>query len=289
MDYIEHTPPSDLRRYVQCLWLLRDDAPEEDVQVIYPDGRCELLAELGVPLRLRGVDGQIRSDQPLCFAAQQSGPIRLQAGGTIFCIGVRLQPTASALVAGRRLPGLRDHAPDLHTLDAAFALKFGAAARTCATAGSQQPLWDLLRERCASFSLDSLIEQAIVKLDTLEGDLRINELARQLDISPRSLQVRFLAAVGLTPKEYARVRRLQALLRTLDAEATDIAAAATLHGYTDQAHATHDLVSWTGFTPGRLVRALRNDRCSDDAVRLAAAFLRGTSTTRVRQVLRAPM
>ena len=280
MDYFEHPAPDELRRHVQCLWWLRDEAPGNDVQVIYPDGRCELIAELGVPLHLHGADGRIRSDLPFCFAAQQCGPIRLQAIGAVFCIGVRLQPAASALVAGPRLPGLRDQAPDLYTLDAAFAEVFSTAARASAASGSPEPLWQILRERCAGFSLDERIEQAVAALDAIEGDLRIAELARRVGISLRALQTRFLAAVGMTPKEYARVRRLQALLRTLDGEAASIASAAARHGYSDQAHATHELLHWTGVTPGRLAHALRSDRGSSDALQLAAAFVRGTSADR---------
>ena len=277
MDYREHPAPDDLRRHVQCLWWLRDEAPGHEVQVIYPDGRCELLAELGVPLHLHGADGRIRSDLPFCFAAQQCGPIRLRAVGPVFCIGVRLQPAASALIACARLPGLCDQAPDLYTLDAFFAETFSAAARASAVSNTPEPLWQVLRDRCASFALDERVEQAVAQLDAMEGDLRIAELARRLGMSQRGLQSRFLAAVGMTPKEYARVRRLQALLRTLDGETMTIATAAARHGYSDQAHATHDLVRWTGVTPARLVHALRDDRGSDNALRLAAAFVRGTS------------
>ncbi|MDZ5830828.1 AraC family transcriptional regulator [Stenotrophomonas maltophilia] len=251
MDYREHPAPDDLRRHVQCLWWLRDEAPGHDVQVIYPDGRCELLAELGVPLHLHGADGRIRSDLPFCFAAQQCGPIRLQAVGPVFCIGVRMQPAASALIAGVRLPGLRDQAPDLYTLDAFFAETFSAAARASAASGTPEPLWQVLRDRCAGFALDERIELAVAEL-----------------------------AVGMTPKEYARVCRLQALLRTLDGETMTIASAAARHGYSDQAHATHDLVRWTGVTPGRLVHALRGDRGSNNALRLAAAFVRGSGVAR---------
>lgn len=277
MDYIEHPPPPDLQRHVQCLWVLRDETPGDEVQVIYPDGCCELLAELGVPLRFHGADGQVRSDQPFCFAAQQLGPIRLQAAGPVLCIGVRLMPASSALVAGARLPGLRDHAPDLFTLDAPFAARFRDAMQAHVATQSPEPLWRLLRERCAGFAADTLIERAVAMLDAVDGDLRIAELARRLGVGLRTLQPRFLAAVGMTPKEYARVRRLRALLHTLDAEAADIADAAARHGYSDQAHATHDLLSWTGITPARLVRALRGDRGGDDALRLAAAFVRGAS------------
>lgn len=275
MDYAEHAPPPDLRRHVQCLWELRDDAPGDDIQPIYPDGRCELLAELGVPLRFHGADGEVRSDAALAFAAQQRGPIRLQASGPVHCIGVRLAPAAGALVAGARLPGLRDRAPDLNTLDAAFAVDFQAAAQACAAGRSPEPMWTLLRERCAAFAPDPLIERAADRLDGVDGDLRIGALASELGVPLRNLQSRFLAAVGMSPKEYARVRRLQAMLRTLDGDPPTIADAAAHHGYADQAHATRDVAHWTGTTPAQLARALREDRAGDSAIRLAAAFVRG--------------
>ena len=275
MDYNEHPAPDDLCRYLQCLWELRDTAPADAIQTIYPDGRCELLAELGVPLRFHGADGDVRADQPFCFAGQQLGPIRLQATGTVHCIGLRLAPACSALIAGARLPELRDQAPDLYTLDRAFAEDFRDAAQASADSGSPEPLWQLLRTRCSRFNPDPLVERAVETLDAHDGDLRIATLAKQLGIGLRTLQTRFLDAVGLTPKEYARVRRLQALLHTLDGERDSIADAAARHGYSDQAHATHDLARWTGTTPAKLMRALRGDPDSEEALRLAAAFVRG--------------
>ena len=279
MDYVEHAPPADLRRHVQCLWILRDNAPGDAIQVIYPDGRCELLAELGVPLRFHGENGEIRADQALAFAGQQLGPIRLQATGAVHCIGVRLTAASGGLIAGARLPALRDRAPDLRTLDAAFAMQFHAAAKACADTDSAEPLWTLMRLRCATFVPDARVERAVESLDATDGDLRIAALAKELGCSLRTLQARFLAAVGMTPKEYARVRRLQALLRTLDSERSAIADAAARHGFNDQAHATHDLLRWTGTTPARLVRALRADPDGGDALRLAAAFVRGHHST----------
>jgi len=279
MEYVEHAAPADLRQHVQCLWILRDDAPGDAIQVVYPDGRCELLAEFGVPLRFHGADGQVRADQALVFAGQQLGPIRLQASGAVHCIGLRLAPASSSVIAGAQLPALRDRAPDLFSLDPVFAGNFLRAARSCAEAHSAEPLWQLMRQRFAGFVPDVLVERAVDSLDARHGDLRITDLAKGLGTSLRTLQARFLAAVGMTPKEYARVRRLQALLRTLDAERTAIADAAIRHGFSDQAHATHDLMRWTGTTPARLVRALRGDPDGTDALRLAAAFVRGAHST----------
>lgn len=279
VHYAEHVPPADLRRHVQCLWELRDEAPGSDIQAIYPDGRCELIAELGVPMRFHGVDGALRSDAALVFAAQQRGPIRLQAVGPVHCIAVRLTPAAGALIAGARLPALRDAAPDLRSLDAGFADAFEAATRACAGDGSAEPVWRLLRVRCATFAPDSLVERAVARIDRDGGDIRIVSLARELGIPLRSLQARFLTAVGMAPKEYARVRRLQALLRTLDDAPSSIAEAAAQHGYADQAHATREVARF-GITPARLARALRDNRSGDSAIRLAAAFVRGRSGAR---------
>jgi AraC-like DNA-binding protein len=56
--------------------------------------------------------------------------------------------------------------------------------------------------------------------------------------------------VGLTPKRFARVRRLQ---RILDAAARNVnvdwAEAAVEHGYYDQAHLINDFRELTGITP----------------------------------------
>ena len=91
----------------------------------------------------------------------------------------------------------------------------------------------------------------------------------------RGFQIRFQAAVGLTPKEFARLARLQATLRALDGGDESIAALAGDGGFADQAHATRELRRVTGLTPARLRSALRRDRDGDAAIRMAAAFVRG--------------
>ncbi len=90
----------------------------------------------------------------------------------------------------------------------------------------------------------------------------------------RGFQARFRAEVGLTPKEFARLMRLQATLRALDLTPS-LSALAADAGFSDQAHATRELQRSTGLTPASLRANLRRDRDGDAAVRLAAAFVRG--------------
>jgi AraC-like DNA-binding protein len=75
--------------------------------------------------------------------------------------------------------------------------------------------------------------------------------AARLGLLPRTFIRRFREEIGLTPKRFARVRRMQRMLRLLRAsqnvEWSEVAAA---NGFTDQAHLIHDFRDLTGITPG---------------------------------------
>jgi len=75
------------------------------------------------------------------------------------------------------------------------------------------------------------------------------EVRRLAELPTKRLIRLFRAEVGLSPKEYARVRRLQAALRQLGAGATGGAHIAAHIGYFDQSHFVREFRSFTGMTP----------------------------------------
>ncbi len=61
---------------------------------------------------------------------------------------------------------------------------------------------------------------------------------------------RFREATGLTPKTYARLRRLQRVLASVPSDGpVDWARLAVEHGFYDQSHLVHDFSAITGITP----------------------------------------
>ena len=69
-------------------------------------------------------------------------------------------------------------------------------------------------------------------------------------MSARRFIAVFEREVGLPPKLFARMRRLQALLARLgDARAARWAELALAHGYFDQAHLIRDFRQFTGLAP----------------------------------------
>lgn len=101
-------------------------------------------------------------------------------------------------------------------------------------------------------ALDPLAAHACRALQ-VPDDARIAALARRLEVSARTLERRFVAAVGLTPKRYSRIARMQRSLASLalpGARAIDVAHAL---GFTDQAHLTRELVALAGVRPAELL------------------------------------
>lgn len=274
VEYREYPPPAHLRGHIACVWRLSDAQPRAGVQTIYPDGRCELIARLSGRSRLwDAVDGW-HEQAPTLFAAQRVTAVQFEPIGVMDDIGVRLQPAASTLVV-RALAPLRDRVADLAALDGTVSRELAAAARAFAD-GSERRLWELLAHLCARCVVDDKIAAAAATLDAGGGQVRIETLAADAGLGIRSLQTRFLASVGLTPKEFANVARLQAMLRALDGDAP-LADLASDSGFSDQAHATREIKRVTGFTLARLRDELQRDRDGGTAIEIAAAFVRGNS------------
>lgn len=280
MDYREFDVPPSLRRHVACVWRLRDDAPDTRTQTIYPDGCCELIVHRGPPMRAFDADRGWHTQAAVLFAAQQRGAVRLAAQDSVWCVGVRLQPAASALIAGASLAGLRDRIVDLGELDAEFAQAFSVAATRFDDDPHVAALWTLLATQAEAFPIDARIETAVDALRSVGGRDRVQPLAAIAGMGQRSFQMRFLDSVGLGAKEFARVLRLQATLHLLDAGNASLAQVAFDGGFADQAHAARELGHFTGSTPSHLLAALRDERDGDDTIRLALAFVRGHVRTR---------
>jgi AraC-like DNA-binding protein len=90
----------------------------------------------------------------------------------------------------------------------------------------------------------------VFAVEAFEHGAGVSEVAARLGLLPDRFARRFRGQVGLTPKRFSRVRRLQRLLRAVNGGgAIDWAGVAAEHGYFDQAHLINDFRSMTGLTP----------------------------------------
>jgi AraC-like DNA-binding protein len=85
----------------------------------------------------------------------------------------------------------------------------------------------------------------------------VDEVAAALGVTGRHLRRLLLADIGLSPKVYQQVVRLQRFVRAVD-EGTPLAVAAAGAGYADQPHMTREVRRFAGLTPARLIQERRS-------------------------------
>lgn len=86
------------------------------------------------------------------------------------------------------------------------------------------------------------------------GQRPIGELTRDFELSERTLERRFRRVIGVTPKKYARVVRLQNAIRQ-HAQHRSWAEIAQVTGYFDQAHLIRECQDMLGVSPGAVFSA----------------------------------
>lgn len=87
----------------------------------------------------------------------------------------------------------------------------------------------------------------------LDPSMRVTKGQVLSGLSRKRFTALFRSEVGLSPKAYLRVRRLQAALRALNTPAPGATIAADL-GYFDQAHFVREFHSFTGISPTQYAR-----------------------------------
>jgi AraC-like DNA-binding protein len=116
----------------------------------------------------------------------------------------------------------------------------------------------LLDHVAAALVRDPAVDVAI---RAFERGASVSAVTARLGVSPKGFARRFRDQVGLTPKRFSRVRRLQRLLGDVHGSATvDWAEIAARHGYFDQSHLIHDFRALTGLTPAAYRDAVGDER-----------------------------
>ena len=96
------------------------------------------------------------------------------------------------------------------------------------------------------------VDGAIQALRTSGGQLSIKELADAYNMSTRTLQRKFAAKIGVSPKTFARIARFNYMLRLLKQQPkTDWMDLLYRSGYYDQMHFIKEFKQFTGVTPSK--------------------------------------
>lgn len=246
MRYAEYAPAPALARLVDRYWILegRGGGPPEP---IFPDGRIEIILHFGEPFERHHLDGAIERQQGAIVIGQMRAPICIAPRGAVGVAGIRLKPAAGLCSLGCHADELSGRVLDA---DAVFAA-VGSLRERLAEAGDDRQrvalLDDWMRGAVRRQPLHA-VEAAVASIDACAGAADLERIARQAGVSTRHLERQFNAHVGLPPKTYARLVRLQAALRAVGS-GRPLAEIAVACGYYDQAHMANDFAHLADMSP----------------------------------------
>jgi AraC-like DNA-binding protein len=253
MIYREHVVSPPMRRFVECVWFLRDDArPAPGAsERVFPDGCVEIVFHFAERFRRAVAPGRFETQPASFLVGEMTRPLEIAPAGRVATMGVRFRPGGAHPFLGARLDALTDRTVALDAVFGGDGARLDSALREAPDDAARVRIAEtFLRRRLERAPRgDAAVDAAVGEILRTRGRASLDAIAASAGRSRRHLERRFLERVGVSPKTLSRVVRLQNVFRAVRGGAASFAAVALDCGYCDQAHLVRDFRELTGETP----------------------------------------
>jgi AraC-like DNA-binding protein len=257
IQYREILPPAPLARWVEAFCFIHTVAPSpgQAEHWVLPDASLNLV--FWAP---QGWSQTTVRVPPIVSGPSLKEYRRPAIPGESYVI-VRFLPGAGATMVGSKAGKLTAVIQPLQMLQPSWAEQLTASLREVnneadALAAVQQSLLDRTTHLPAA---DTLMIEAAAWHRRQRGPLSLHKWCSRFGLSERQFRRRFLEAVGLSPRAFARVVRMQAFARQhLLQPKVDWAPLSYRAGFSDQAHFINEFRSLSGGSPRHFHRHLQN-------------------------------
>jgi AraC-like DNA-binding protein len=244
-------PSPVLRPYVMSYWVMRRDKSlagyhEEFMHTL---GGFGIVINLGDCVRL---NQQLVTDTIFLDGANSQSH-RMGFEGRVDLLGIRFRVGAAYPFVGIPLVEVVNQTSLLDLLGAEQILPLYERVAQAATLQEQIAYLEawLLQRLAQGKTADKLVWYSLGQIQQQHGLLSMEALAQHLNISQRQLERLYQLQVGVTPKLYARLLRVenarQALKQNIDYSLTDLGLQL---GFYDQSHFIREFKAIVGMTPG---------------------------------------
>lgn len=249
-----HHPGRPLSQHISYIGYWKHDGGVPHRSTALPRGAVTIVIDLS---------GRDQVDFAVVGAAPQQVPSAIVTGAGTTSYVTRIDPGQTAMTVHFRPAGARPFLgiplSDLQDRCVGVDDIWGAQGRALreqltentSAAGRMAHLERFLLDR-----MDIRDDGMYGLLAHLDNDpsITVAEVGALTGLSPKRLTALFGSEVGLRPKAYLRVRRLQAALRHLSEGTRSGADIAAELGYVDQAHFVRDFRGFTSITPSQYPR-----------------------------------
>ncbi|MFY9927946.1 MAG: helix-turn-helix domain-containing protein [Streptosporangiaceae bacterium] len=259
MPVVARRPGPPLDGLVTAITCRYGEQPHASVEKILPSAETGLWVNLNRDaFRSFGDDGRIRRVPGAMLAGPSSraAAFEFEQGHAHVAVSFALGGAGRFFAAPLRLA-----ADELVPLEVLWGRAGASLRERLLEAGTPDNMLDVmegvLRQHLAgTLSPDPAV---LAAAGALSRGARVTQAAEDLALLPRTLRRRFTAEVGLGPKRFGRVQRMQRLVRDLDGRTeVDWATTAADHGYADQPHLADEFRDLAGVTATEYLRSRIN-------------------------------
>lgn len=260
MKYWLLSPDPRLRSHVRCYFVVdAGQHPYYRNELLLPDGYAELIFAFEAGFERWGIgehtERTVMTSSYLIGGRSHS--VLTSGAKRLKLVGVKLDPRMLRRLIVAPLAEFRDSTltlRDLNNKSLLFLEDAVAGCRSVAEIAATLDTFFLGRLSTAS-PHDALVDYALQRIQAERGMSSIARLAKTLQIDARTLERRFLACFGMTPKKYARIVRFKHSYHRLIARPRGSVGDLHLEGYYDQSHFNKEFKYFTGCAPSALIDA----------------------------------
>ena len=256
MRYWRMQPDARLLPWVLCYYLVEPTAgapPSESGQeLLLPDGHSELVFKLEAPFERWpvGEPGKRAVMRSSYLIGGRFRSVLTRNLGRVRVAGVKLDSRLLHAIIRVPLSEFRDSTLALDVLNVSGLLDLDDAVKDARSATQVKGRLDqfFLRALGHKWPGDPALDGLLQRIHLSRGTQSIMQWARSEHINSRTLERRFCARMGMTPKQYSRIVRFKhSYHRFVLADSRELGT--HLDAYYDQSHFNHEFRTFLGVPP----------------------------------------
>lgn len=254
MHYQTFKPHTDLETIVKCYWTLDVSAQQNtERQLILPDGCVDMCFTLGDDIKRYTSEDDFIIQPRQMLLGQITEQFYIEPTGYVNTFAIRFYPYSLTNFIDLPLNEICNKETPLSIL---FGVEEAERlSQTIIQANTTEERIELVErflfERLNNkATIDNIVKSTVDTMFLSKGSKHLNAILKDDKTKRRQLERNFKKKIGLSPKQFSKVIRLQATLQILlnqtKGNLTDIAYESE---YYDQAHFIKDFKEFTGLTP----------------------------------------
>ncbi len=256
MRYWRMQPDARLLPWVLCYYLVEPIAGTplslSGQQLLLPDGQSELVFALEAPFERWAVDepGKCAVMRSSYLIGGRFRSVFTRTMGRVRVAGVKLDSRLLHAIIRMPLSEFRDSTLELDELTMPALRDLDDEVKSASSAEQVKARMDrfFLRTLGCQWPGEPAVDGLLRQIHLSRGTLSIMQWARNEHINSRTLERRFCAYMGMTPKQYSRIVRFKhSYHRLVLADAADLGM--HLDAYYDQSHFNHEFRTFLGVAP----------------------------------------